>query len=164
CNQQALTPALFHEALGLIGVLLFFEINNHHVRAFFRERNRDRATDAALAAGYERHFIFQFSAAALLLATSFRPGLHFMFSARALLLMLGWLKFPFPRHKEFARCSIREISLSKRRLNLHRSLIFLRLIHGSSNVGVFLFSRLFLGRQSAIAQSVGLPRASRVVT
>jgi hypothetical protein len=87
-----------------------------------------------------------------------------MFSARALLLMLGWLKFPFPRHKELARCSIREISQSKRRLNFHRSLIFLRLIHGSSNVGVFVFSRLFLRRQSVIAQSVELPRASRVVT
>ena len=53
-DQEALGAVLFDAALGFLGVLGFFEIDDRHVGAFAGEVQRHRAADAAVAAGDER--------------------------------------------------------------------------------------------------------------
>ncbi len=102
-DQQTFAPVFFHQALGLTRVLVFFEIGDRNVRSLFRKGNRDRATDPAVAAGDKRDLVSQLSAAVMLFILGYRARLHLVFAARLPVLMLGWLTFLVPGHKELSQ-------------------------------------------------------------
>src|SRR4030095_8065455 len=56
---------LFDKAFRLLRIVVLLEIHDADVSAFFRERDRDRATDAAIATGDERDLHTEFAATAL---------------------------------------------------------------------------------------------------
>src|SRR6266567_4736507 len=103
CDQQTFAPVFFHQTPGFIRVLVLFEIDNRNVRTFFRKGNRNRAANPAVPASNERHFVSQFSTAAMLFVLGPRGRLHIVFAAGLSLLMLRRLKFLLLGHTEILR-------------------------------------------------------------
>ena len=58
-NGDRLAPFLLDDLLGLGGVVMLAQIDDGDVRAFAREQRGDRAADAAVAAGDQRHLALQ---------------------------------------------------------------------------------------------------------
>ncbi len=56
-QQDAAAPFVLDRALGFVGVLVLVEIGDRDVGAFAGEQHRDRAADAGIAAGDERHHV-----------------------------------------------------------------------------------------------------------
>jgi hypothetical protein len=55
-DEQGLPPLRLDQCLRLGGIVMFVEIGDEHVRALARKGQRDRAADAAVAAGDDRLF------------------------------------------------------------------------------------------------------------
>ena len=92
-------PALFlDQTARFLRVLMFVEIDNREAGAFFRESNRDRATDAAVASGDERDPVPEFPAATMGWIVRLRTRPHFVFATRLLRLGLFRSLFLFLWH------------------------------------------------------------------
>jgi hypothetical protein len=72
---------------------VFIEVNNGRVRAFFREENRDRASDPAVAPGDERNLVPQLSATDIITGAGFWLRPHPVFAAGLPFLMLRRASF-----------------------------------------------------------------------
>src|SRR5581483_1244331 len=120
-DQHAAAALGLDQTLGLLRVLVLVQIDDRHMRALAREVHGDRATDAAVAAGDQRDFIFELTAAAVIGPDENRPRLHIALASRlprlplrrALLLITcfhtGLISF-VARHRD--RGSARVISLA----------------------------------------------------
>ena len=51
CDQYRLASGVFDQAPRFLGVLIFLQISNQHVRALAREGDGDRPSNAAIGAG-----------------------------------------------------------------------------------------------------------------
>src|SRR6266403_4539515 len=102
CDQQTFAPVFFHQTPGFIRVLVLFEIDNRNVRTFFRKGYRNRAANPAVPASNERHFVSQFSTAAMFFVLGPWRRLHIVFAAGLSLLMLRRLKFLLLGHLKFS--------------------------------------------------------------
>jgi hypothetical protein len=67
---------------------MFVEVDDSHGRLFFGERNGDSTANAAVSAGNESNFSFQFTSTAVSRFFELKPGLHFAFAAGLLRLSL----------------------------------------------------------------------------
>jgi hypothetical protein len=121
----ALLP--FDRAQRLVGVLVFFEVDDGDLRALARHRHGHRPSDAAVAAGDQHDLILQLADAGVFRLV-IRPRMHLRFAARLVLLLLwglqaiahGWLlKSPganasprgrFPAREGHATISIRGVT------------------------------------------------------
>src|SRR4051812_19557379 len=92
-QQQTLASFGFHEPPGFVRVLVFVQVSYRDISAFAREQNRDRAADAAVAAGDQRRFARQLSAAAIFWQGHFRTRTHCVLPPGATFLLL--LRKPF---------------------------------------------------------------------
>ena len=74
---------------GLVGVLVLLEIDDGDLGAFPRHRHRDRAADAGIAAGDQRHLVFEPAATGIFrLVVGLRPHLA-LAAGLAFLLLCG---------------------------------------------------------------------------
>src|SRR5690606_9601368 len=82
-HQHAPASAGLDQALRLARVLLLIrEIADQHVRALARERERDGAANARVAAGDDGPLVLQSRAAAIALFAGVRRGIHLAARAR----------------------------------------------------------------------------------
>src|SRR5205085_1288163 len=88
------------ELLRLLGVAMFFEVNDGNVRAFFGEADRHRSSDAAISAGNDGDLTLQFATTVLSASFDLRSRGHLVLAAWSLILVLWWLKFFLFRHAE----------------------------------------------------------------
>ena len=80
---------MLHKLTRFVRVLVLVQINDRDLGAFARHRNRDRASDATVAAGDDRDLAFQFADAGIFRAV-IGPGRHLPLAAGLMLLFLGW--------------------------------------------------------------------------
>lgn len=82
-DKKTFSLVLLDQLLGLAGLFVLLKINDRHICSLFYKCNCHRATNPAIAAGNDRHFIVQFAAAALGFIPRFWPRLHLVARGRA---------------------------------------------------------------------------------
>jgi hypothetical protein len=97
-NQQTFATHIFHQLFGFLRVFVFFQINDRDISAFFREKNRHRTANAAVAPRDNRDSIPKFAASLVIARARFRRGSHLVFAAGSLSLMLRRSGFFLLRH------------------------------------------------------------------
>ena len=107
-EQERLASLCLDQARGLLRVVVFFQIEDRDQRALARHRDRDRAADAAVAAGDDRDLVLELADAGIFRQV-FRPRPHLAFDARLMVLRLRRLpaaSSPFrPFFRACAGCS-----------------------------------------------------------
>src|SRR3954462_7132369 len=88
-DQHTATPGLLHPAPGFLRVLVLIEVADQQVRAFARERDGDRAADAAVTAGDDRHLVLETPVTDVALLAVIGPRRHLLFRAGRRLLLCG---------------------------------------------------------------------------
>ena len=86
-EQEALAALRLDQARGFLRVVVFLQIEDRDQRALARHRDRDRAADAAVAAGDDRDLVLELSDAGILRHV-FRPRPHLALDARLMVLHL----------------------------------------------------------------------------
>ncbi len=81
-DQFAAAAFFFHLPLRFLCVLVFVEISDGHICAFFGKSDCDRPANAGIASGDDGHFVLEFSAAALRGRFGLRARFHFVFASR----------------------------------------------------------------------------------
>jgi hypothetical protein len=79
------------------------QIDDRHVCAFFRVKDRNGPSDPAIAARDERDLVPQLATADILARSRSGLGSHLVFAAGLLSLVLGWPLFFLFRHGEWNR-------------------------------------------------------------
>jgi hypothetical protein len=87
-DKNAICALCLYQTLRLLGIAMFVEVDHSYGSLFFGEGNSDSAANAAVSAGNEGNFTFQFTGAAVSCFIKLRPRLHFAFSAWLLPLFL----------------------------------------------------------------------------
>ena len=80
-DEHRFSPRLFDQSLRLLGVLMLIQVGDDDVRAFTGIGDRNRAADAAVAAGDDGFLARQFVAAAVRVFTVIGPRFHRVCSA-----------------------------------------------------------------------------------
>ena len=88
-QENAAAPFLLDRALGLLGVLVLVEIGDRDVGALAREQHRDRAADAGIAAGDQRHLVEKLFRALVVRGVVHRLELELGLLARLAQMLVG---------------------------------------------------------------------------
>ena len=94
---------LLDQTLCFLRVFMFIEVHDRDISSLRRKSDRHRATDTAIAAGYERDLVLQFSTSPVFFVFRFGARLHFMLAAGLSSLMLRRLEFLFFGHAKKIR-------------------------------------------------------------
>src|SRR5262249_20766662 len=87
-NQNRLASFTFHQFACVVGILVFFEIDDRDLCALARHGDRDGAPDPAVSAGDERYLVLQLADARMLWRViRLRP--HLAFNTRLMVLLLS---------------------------------------------------------------------------
>lgn len=95
---------------GDIGIFVFAEVRNQHIRALARVGKRNRAPYSAIAAGDDCPLVFQPAGAAIASLTVVRDRLHGARQARRSLLLIGKWRFGEVGHLYLRRVGSRFLS------------------------------------------------------
>src|SRR5688572_12531747 len=104
-DKQAPATLLFDETLRLLRVIVLVQVDDADIGALFRERDRDRAPDAAVAARDQRDLIAQLPAPPLFWVVALGTWPHDRLAAR--LTSLRLTRDAFRRGHERGRCTRR---------------------------------------------------------